>query len=76
MNDAPASPEKNSREVMARCADEETGSAAGSPYGDDAPGGDRGFGYWLMAGFAFTLPLCALGLIGLLLWFIQLGSSN
>jgi chromosome segregation ATPase len=57
-------------------ADEDTVSAAGSPYADDLPGGDRGFGYWLMAGFAFTLPLCALGLIGLLLWFIQLGSSN
>ena len=57
-------------------ADEEVVSGAGSPYGDDLPGGDRGFGYWLMAGFAFTLPLCALGLIGLLLWFIQLGSSN
>jgi hypothetical protein len=28
-----------------------------------------------MAGFAFTLPLSALGLIGLLLWFIQLGSN-
>ena len=57
-------------------ADEDHVSAAGSPYADDLPGGDRGFGYWLMAGFAFTLPLCALGLIGLLLWFIQLGSSN
>jgi hypothetical protein len=38
--------------------------------------GGHSFGYWLMAGFAFTLPLTALGLIGLLLWFIQLGSSN
>ena len=29
-----------------------------------------------MAGFAFTLPLFALGLLGLFLWFIQLGSAN
>ncbi len=48
----------------------------GSPYDGEASGGGHSFGYWLMAGFAFTLPLCALVLIGLLLWFVQLGSSN
>lgn len=45
-----------------------------SPF--DGEGGAHGFGYWLAAGFAFTLPLFALGLIGLLFWFIQLGSAN
>lgn len=50
--------------------------AGGSPYEGETAGGGHSFGYWLMAGFAFTLPLCALVLIGLLLWFIQLGSSN
>lgn len=56
-------------------ADEEVSSGAGpSPF--DSDGGGHSFGYWLMAGFAFTLPLFALGLIGLLFWFIQLGSSN
>ncbi len=54
-------------------ADEEV-SAGASPF--DSEGGGHGFGYWLMAGFAFTLPLFALGLIGLLFWFIQLGSPN
>ena len=54
-------------------ADEEVAAGA-SPF--DSEGGGHGFGYWLMAGFAFTLPLFALGLIGLLFWFIQLGSSN
>ena len=54
-------------------ADEEV-AAGSSPF--DSEGGGHGFGYWLMAGFAFTLPLFALGLIGLLFWFIQLGSSN
>ena len=53
-------------------ADEEV-SVGASPF--DSEGGSHGFNYWLMAGFAFTLPLSALGLIGLLLWFIQLGSN-
>jgi len=53
-------------------ADEEVASGP-SPF--DGDGGGHGFGYWLTAGFAFTLPLSALGLIGLLLWFIQLGSN-
>lgn len=56
-------------------ADEEVSAGSGpSPF--DSDGGGHSFGYWLMAGFAFTLPLFALGLIGLLFWFIQLGSSN
>jgi vacuolar-type H+-ATPase subunit I/STV1 len=50
--------------------------AGGSPYDSETSVDGHGFGYWLMAGFAFTLPLCALGLIGLFLWFIQLGSAN
>jgi chromosome segregation ATPase len=53
-------------------ADEEIASAA-SPF--ESEGGGQGFGYWLMAGFAFTLPLTASGLIGLLLWFLQLAST-
>ena len=36
--------------------------------------GAQGFGYWLMAGFAFTLPLLILGLIGLALLFVSLTS--
>jgi len=47
----------------------------GGPFEGDAPGGGHSFGYWFMAGFAFTLPLFALGLLGLLLWFIQLASN-
>lgn len=49
--------------------------SAVSPF-EGGEGGGYGFSYWLMAGFAFTLPLFALGLLGLLLWFIQLGSAN
>ncbi len=43
-----------------------------SPYDGEMGGIDHGFGYWLMAGFAFTLPLTAVGLLGLVLWFLQL----
>lgn len=37
--------------------------------GDDYPVyEEHGFAYWLKSGFAFTLPLQALALLGLLLW--------
>lgn len=50
--------------------------AGPSPFeGETLASGGHSFGYWLMAGFAFTLPLSALGLLGLLLWFLQLASS-
>lgn len=32
----------------------------------------QGFGYWLKAGFAFTLPLQFLGLVGLVVWLISI----
>jgi len=62
--------------AQAQIAVEDELPAGGSPYDGETSVGGHSFGYWLMAGFAFTLPLCALVLIGLLLWFIQLGSSN
>ena len=40
----------------------------------EASEGRQGFGYWLMAGFAFTLPLVILGLVGLVLLFFSLTS--
>lgn len=36
--------------------------------------GGQGFGYWLMAGFAFTLPLVIVGLIGLVILFFSLAA--
>jgi len=59
--------------AQAQVAADEEVSVGASPF--DGEGSGHGFGYWLTAGFAFTLPLSALGLIGLLLWFIQLGSN-
>lgn len=60
--------------AQAQIGSEDEALAPGpSPYDSDA-GAGHGFTYWLMAGFAFTLPLSALGLIGLLLWFLQLAS--
>lgn len=62
--------------AQAQIAVDDEMPAGGSPYDGETSAGGHSFGYWLMAGFAFTLPLCALVLIGLLLWFVQLGSSN
>lgn len=53
-------------------ADEEPAGA--SPYDGDTVAAGQSFGYWLMAGLAFTLPLCALILLGLVLWFLQLSA--
>ncbi len=50
----------------------DTESPGTSPYDADFANVGQGFGYWLMAGFAFTLPLTAIGLLGLILWFLQL----
>lgn len=36
--------------------------------------GGQGFGYWFMAGFAFTLPLLILGLVGLVLLFLSISA--
>ena len=38
----------------------------------EGPEGAQGFGYWFMAGFAFTLPLLILGVVGLVLLFLSL----
>ena len=70
---------ENARSVyvkaQAQVASDEEAGPGGSPYESEALGGGHSFTYWLMAGFAFTLPLSALGVIGLLFWFIQLGSK-
>ena len=60
--------------AQAQVAADEEISSGPSPFDGEA-GAGHSFGYWLMSGFAFTLPLFALGLLGLLLWFIQLGSN-
>ncbi|MEI7865777.1 MAG: hypothetical protein WCI38_10435 [Chthoniobacterales bacterium] len=47
-----------------------------SPYEAEGAEGSQSFSYWLMAGVAFTLPLCVLGLLGLILWFLTLTASH
>ena len=37
-------------------------------YGEYYTGDDKGFFYWLKAGFAFTLPILILGVLALLIW--------
>jgi len=49
-------------------ADEDLPPAAGAEYEEYYAGGEKGFFYWLKAGFAFTLPLVALGVLALLFW--------
>lgn len=46
-----------------------------SPFDNETLPPGHSFTYWLMAGFAFTLPLFGLGLLGLLLWFLQLAAA-
>jgi DNA repair exonuclease SbcCD ATPase subunit len=48
-------------------ADEEL-PPAGTEYEEYYAGGEKGFFYWLKAGFAFTLPLLVLGALALMLW--------
>jgi len=43
--------------------------------GDYSEYEDRGFFYWLRSGFAFTLPLQVLGLLGLLVWVWAIAST-
>jgi len=49
------------------------GSAPSEP--ESGEGGGQGFAYWLMAGFAFTLPLFVVGLLALVLLFLSLNAS-
>lgn len=58
--------------AQAQVGSESESPGGPSPYDADFSSVGQGFGYWLMAGFAFTLPLTAIGLLGLILWFLQL----
>lgn len=54
--------------ALPRLAADEELPAAGAEYEEYYAGGEKGFFYWLKAGFAFTLPLVALGVLALLFW--------
>lgn len=43
---------------------------------DDYEPGEKGFLYWLVAGFAFTLPIQVIGVLGLLIWLWSASSSQ
>ncbi|MGC1480209.1 MAG: hypothetical protein WA771_06875 [Chthoniobacterales bacterium] len=52
-------------------------SAGGSDYYDDYAGVEKGFSYWLTAGFAFTLPVMVLIiLIVLVVWMTVSGGAS
>jgi chromosome segregation ATPase len=46
----------------------EDARAETAEYGEYYAGDDKGFFYWLKAGFAFTLPVQLIGFLALLLW--------
>ena len=48
--------------------DEPRAAAESDEYAEYYMGGDKGFFYWLKAGFAFTLPVQFIGVLGLLIW--------
>jgi len=54
--------------ALPRLAADEELPAAGAEYEEYYAGGEKGFFYWLKAGFAFTLPLLVLGALALMLW--------
>lgn len=61
---------KNRAKIGGEVTSEEGPGAAVTPYGDESPA-THNFLYWLNAGFAFTLPLLALGLIALIMVLIH-----
>ena len=65
---------------IAAAADKEPSAAAslagGVAYSEEAYAEERGFMYWLKSGFAFTLPVQALGLLALIIWIIALSGAK
>lgn len=63
--------------AYAKIAPAEESGGGPSPFDDESAdyGQEKSFTYWLMAGFAFTLPLFALGMLGLVLWFLHLAAQ-
>ena len=60
--------------AQARIAIETPAEAAAAAASYDQEYGyvdERGFAYWLKSGFAFTLPLQILGLLGILIWLLS-----
>lgn len=55
---------------IAEEAEESALLSAGADY-EEIYGNEKGFGYWFMAGIAFTMPLFVLGLIALAIWLWQ-----
>ncbi len=68
VDDARAEYTKNQAKLTTEVPAETPGGAVGD-YEEYYGGGDRGFMYWLTAGFAFTLPVMVLAtLIAILVW--------
>jgi hypothetical protein len=55
---------------------DEAGHPGPHEYDEYYGGGEKGFLYWLTAGFAFTLPIQILAVIGILVWLWSLTSPQ
>ncbi len=74
VEDARAEYVKAQAKIAAEASPEVAAQLPGSE-ADYAEYEDRGFGYWLKNGFAFTLPIQILGVLGLLVWVWSIASS-
>jgi len=73
VEDARADYIKAQAKIAVESPSESAPSAAASAFDSSEYGyaEEHGFLYWLKSGFAFTLPLQILGIIGLVLWFLS-----
>lgn len=81
VEDARADYVKAQAKIAADIAPEASSAASASngglaAYEDYGAYEDRGFKYWLMSGFAFTIPLQVIGVIGLLIWIWSIASAT
>lgn len=51
-------------------------SSVGAAYEDYPAYEERGFKYWLISGFAFTIPLQLIGVVGLIIWIWSIVSAT
>jgi len=80
VEDAKADYVKAQAKIAAEIASEQAAPAAplgaGLAYEDYPAYDERGFKYWLLSGFAFTIPLQVIGVIGLVIWIWSIVSAT
>lgn len=74
LEEAKADFNKAQARIMIEAPDSSTASEI-LDYEEEAAA-EHSFGYWLKSGFAFTLPLQILGLLGLIVWLLSIFGSR